>query len=87
MMIDCKVSMDSHVYIAVEGAENVRRSLSDWLCFMQLSPAGQNAELRAQRQSAQACKATKDATPRHLLLFPRHSDRSSVVAGLNQKTD
>ena len=29
----------------VEGAENVRRSLSDWLCFMQLSPAGQNAEL------------------------------------------
>ena len=29
----------------VEGAENVRRSLSDWLRFMQLEPAGHNAEL------------------------------------------
>ena len=29
----------------VEGAENVRRALSDWLCFMQLSPAGASAEL------------------------------------------
>ncbi|HEY5410795.1 MAG TPA: flavodoxin family protein [Caulobacteraceae bacterium] len=29
----------------VEGAENVRRSLSDWLKFMDLSPAGVNAEL------------------------------------------
>jgi multimeric flavodoxin WrbA len=29
----------------VEGAENVRRSISDWLCFMQLCPAGANAEL------------------------------------------
>jgi multimeric flavodoxin WrbA len=29
----------------VEGAENVRRSISDWLCFMQLHPAGLNAEL------------------------------------------
>jgi multimeric flavodoxin WrbA len=29
----------------VEGAENVRRTISDWLCFMQLSPAGPNAEL------------------------------------------
>ncbi|HEY1749674.1 MAG TPA: flavodoxin family protein [Caulobacteraceae bacterium] len=29
----------------VEGAENVRRSISDWLCFMQLSPAGSQAEL------------------------------------------
>ena len=29
----------------VEGAENVRRSLSDWLRFMDLSPAGVNAEL------------------------------------------
>jgi multimeric flavodoxin WrbA len=29
----------------VEGAENVRRSISEWLSFMQLSPAGPNAEL------------------------------------------
>jgi multimeric flavodoxin WrbA len=29
----------------VEGAENVRRSLSDWLRFMGLAPAGVNAEL------------------------------------------
>ena len=29
----------------VEGAENVRRSLSDWLKFMDLSPAGVSAEL------------------------------------------
>ena len=29
----------------VEGAENVRRSISDWLCFMNLCPAGSNAEL------------------------------------------
>jgi multimeric flavodoxin WrbA len=29
----------------VEGAENVRRSISDWLCFMHLCPAGANAEL------------------------------------------
>jgi multimeric flavodoxin WrbA len=29
----------------VEGAENVRRTLSDWLCFMHLCPAGPNAEL------------------------------------------
>jgi multimeric flavodoxin WrbA len=29
----------------VEGAENVRRSISDWLCFMQLCPAGPTAEL------------------------------------------
>jgi multimeric flavodoxin WrbA len=29
----------------VEGVENVRRSISDWLCFMHLCPAGQNAEL------------------------------------------
>ena len=29
----------------VEGAENVRRSISDWLCFMHLCPAGPNAEL------------------------------------------
>ena len=29
----------------VEGAENVRRSISDWLCFMQLRPAGATAEL------------------------------------------
>jgi multimeric flavodoxin WrbA len=29
----------------VEGAENVRRSISDWLCFMQLRPAGSTAEL------------------------------------------
>jgi len=29
----------------VEGAENVRRSISDWLCFMHLHPAGRNAEL------------------------------------------
>ncbi|MBV8168730.1 MAG: flavodoxin family protein [Alphaproteobacteria bacterium] len=29
----------------VEGAENVRRSLSDWLCFMHLVPAGPLAEL------------------------------------------
>jgi multimeric flavodoxin WrbA len=29
----------------VEGAENVRRSLGDWLRFMQLEPAGREAEL------------------------------------------
>jgi hypothetical protein len=29
----------------VEGAENVRRSLSDWLCYMHLIPAGPLAEL------------------------------------------
>jgi multimeric flavodoxin WrbA len=29
----------------VEGVENVRRSISDWLCFMQLCPAGPTAEL------------------------------------------
>src|SRR5262249_33158779 len=29
----------------VEGAEKVRRSISDWLCFMHLSPAGPTAEL------------------------------------------
>ncbi|WP_018009740.1 flavodoxin family protein [Sinorhizobium medicae] len=29
----------------VEGAENVRRSLSDWLCYMHLEPAGPLAEL------------------------------------------
>jgi multimeric flavodoxin WrbA len=29
----------------VEGAENVRRSLSDWLCFMHFQPAGSTAEL------------------------------------------
>jgi multimeric flavodoxin WrbA len=29
----------------VEGAENVRRSISDWLCFMDLCPAGPKAEL------------------------------------------
>jgi multimeric flavodoxin WrbA len=29
----------------VEGAENVRRSISDWLCFMKLCPAGPSAEL------------------------------------------
>jgi multimeric flavodoxin WrbA len=29
----------------VEGAENVRRSISDWLCFMHLCSAGPTAEL------------------------------------------
>src|SRR5687767_12401831 len=29
----------------VEGVENVRRSIVDWLCFMHLCPAGPNAEL------------------------------------------
>ena len=29
----------------VEGAENVRRSLSDWLCYMHLEPAGPLAEM------------------------------------------
>jgi multimeric flavodoxin WrbA len=29
----------------VEGAETVRRSISDWLCFMHLCPAGPTAEL------------------------------------------
>jgi multimeric flavodoxin WrbA len=29
----------------VEGAENVRRALADWLCFMHLCPAGPTAEL------------------------------------------
>src|SRR4029077_7627734 len=33
------------VHGGVEGAENVRRSISDWLCFMNLSPAGSTAEL------------------------------------------
>jgi multimeric flavodoxin WrbA len=29
----------------VEGAENVRRALSDWMCFMHMAPAGNKAEL------------------------------------------
>ena len=29
----------------VEGTENLRRMLSDWLCFMRLCPAGPSAEL------------------------------------------
>ena len=29
----------------VAGVENVRRSISDWLCFMHLCPAGPDAEL------------------------------------------
>jgi multimeric flavodoxin WrbA len=29
----------------VEGAENVRRAISDWLCFMHMSSAGSKAEL------------------------------------------
>jgi multimeric flavodoxin WrbA len=29
----------------VEGVENVRRSIVDWLCFMHLCPAGPSAEL------------------------------------------
>jgi hypothetical protein len=29
----------------VEGAETLRRMLSDWLCFMHLEPAGAAAEL------------------------------------------
>jgi hypothetical protein len=29
----------------VEGAETLRRMLSDWLCFMRLVPAGSAAEL------------------------------------------
>jgi hypothetical protein len=29
----------------VEGVENVRRSLSDWMCFMHMAPAGNKAEL------------------------------------------
>jgi multimeric flavodoxin WrbA len=29
----------------VAGVENVRRSISDWLCYMHLCPAGPNAEL------------------------------------------
>jgi hypothetical protein len=33
------------VHADVEGAENVRRSISDWLCFMHVCPAGTNAEL------------------------------------------
>jgi multimeric flavodoxin WrbA len=33
------------VHSDVEGAENVRRSISDWLCFMHLCPAGPTAEL------------------------------------------
>jgi hypothetical protein len=28
-----------------EGAENVRRSIHDWLCFMDLCPAGPRAEV------------------------------------------
>ena len=29
----------------VEGAENVRRALHDWMCFMDMCPAGPTAEL------------------------------------------
>jgi multimeric flavodoxin WrbA len=29
----------------VEGVENVRRALSDWMCFMQMIPAGPKAEI------------------------------------------
>jgi multimeric flavodoxin WrbA len=29
----------------VEGVENVRRALSDWMCFMHMVPAGTKAEL------------------------------------------
>jgi multimeric flavodoxin WrbA len=29
-----------------EGAESARRAISDWLCFMQLRPAGPKAELQ-----------------------------------------
>ena len=29
----------------VEGVENVRRALSDWMCFMHMIPAGPKAEL------------------------------------------
>jgi multimeric flavodoxin WrbA len=29
----------------VEGVENVRRALSDWMCFMHMAPAGPKAEL------------------------------------------
>src|SRR4029078_9688789 len=29
----------------VEGVENVRRALSDWMCFMHMTPAGSKAEL------------------------------------------
>ena len=29
----------------VEGVENVRRALSDWMCFMHMMPAGSKAEL------------------------------------------
>jgi len=29
----------------VEGVENVRRSIADWLCFMHLEPAGAKAEI------------------------------------------
>lgn len=35
----------SVVHGDVEGAENVRRSLADWLRFMKLAPAGAHAEL------------------------------------------
>jgi multimeric flavodoxin WrbA len=33
------------VHADVEGVENVRRSLSDWLCYMHLCPAGPLAEV------------------------------------------
>jgi len=29
----------------VEGVENVRRALSDWMCFMHMAPAGTKAEI------------------------------------------
>ena len=38
-------SSRSIVHGDVEGAENVRRSLADWLRFMKLKPAGPTAEL------------------------------------------
>ena len=34
-----------HSLVCPAGAENVRASISDWLCFMRLGPAWPNAEL------------------------------------------
>ena len=42
---DRRTRLLQHLDGDVEGAENVRRSVSDWLRFMDLIPAGVNAEL------------------------------------------
>jgi multimeric flavodoxin WrbA len=45
----------------VEGAENVRRSISDWLCFMNLCPAGPTAATSATGSPTPLSHAELDA--------------------------